>query len=47
MISHLPLRKYMNMCPRASRSSLLDCSLPRCVLMLMYRAVPVRLLCSR
>ena len=35
-----PLRKYINTCPRASRSSLLDCSLPRWVLILMYLAVP-------
>lgn len=81
----LPRRKYMNMWPRASRSSRRLCSastdmitshwhnsttmcqsicftnrhprttttmksllpLPKCVLMDIYRAVPVKLLCSR
>ena len=41
-----PRRKYMNMCPRASRSSRRDCSLPKWVLIDMYLAVPVKLLCS-
>ena len=36
----------MNMCPRASRSSRRDCSLPRWVFIDMYLAVPVKLLCS-
>lgn len=43
----LPLKKYINMWPMASKSSRRDCSFPKWVLMLMYRAVPVRLLCSR
>ncbi len=42
-----PLRKYINMCPNASKSSLLDCSLPMCVFIDIYRAVPVNDLCSR
>jgi hypothetical protein len=36
----LPLRKYMKICPSASRSSRLDCSRPRCVFILIYLAVP-------
>jgi len=60
----LPRRKYINICPNASKSSRRLCSkenhvesqhpqelfvipLPRCVFILMYLAVPVRLLCSR
>jgi len=42
-----PLRKYIKTCPKASRSSRLDCSRPRWVLMLMYRAVPDNDLRSR
>ena len=35
-----PRRKYMKTCPNASRSSRLDCSRPRWVLILIYLAVP-------
>src|SRR5271154_3596120 len=42
-----PLRKYINTWPSASRSSLRDCSRPRCVLILMYLAVPESDLRSR
>src|SRR2546429_7360485 len=35
-----PRRKYMKTCPKASRSSRRDCSRPRCVLILIYLAVP-------
>ena len=43
----VPVTKYINMYPRDSMSSLLLCSIPRCVLMLAYLAVPVRFLFSR
>lgn len=42
-----PLKKYINICPKASKSSRLDCSFPKCVFIDMYRAVPVNDLCSR
>lgn len=42
-----PLRKYINIWPKASKSSRLDCSLPICVFIDIYRAVPVSDLCSR
>ena len=42
-----PRRKYINTYPSDSRSSRRDCSIPRCVLIDAYRAVPVRFLFSR
>ena len=36
----LTCTKYMRMYPRLSMSSLLLCSIPKCVLMLAYLAVP-------
>lgn len=43
----LPFRKYINTYMRLSRSSLLPCSIPICVFIEAYRAVPVRFLLSR
>lgn len=41
-----PRRKYISTYPNDSMSSLRDCSIPRCVLMDAYRAVPVKFLFS-
>jgi len=38
----VPLRKYKTTWPIHSRSSLLDCSFPKCVAILAYLAVPVK-----
>ena len=40
------LLKYINTYPSDSISSLRDCSMPKCALMLAYRAVPVKFLSS-
>lgn len=41
-----PRKKYIKTYPKDSMSSLRDCSMPRCVLMDAYRAVPVKFLFS-
>lgn len=41
-----PLKKYKNTFPNDSRSSLRLCSIPKCVLILAYLAVPVNPLFS-
>ena len=41
-----PLKKYINTYPNDSKSSLLPCSIPICVLIEAYLAVPVRFLFS-
>ena len=42
-----PLKKYINTCPKLSMSSLLDYSIPKCVCIEAYLAVPVRPFPSR